>query len=190
MSKIRENISSGVRKILDGEYTSELENTAGAVRGGSRNSRYYVEPEQDYNYDEDNGYDEPEIPSSNVSTVNQYGGSGFYSTLSERETTTVVKNDSRDGTAGVKITMCKPLAFSQVAKIAEYYQQGRLVTLNFENTEKEHMYRILDFFAGMVFDSKGKMHRISENVFIAVQRGVHVTDDTIAQISSMEKDSK
>ena len=58
---------------------------------------------------------------------------------------------------------------------------NRTVVLNFEDTNKETIRRILDFLGGVVFAIEGNIKKVSESTYIVTPKHVDVTADTVPQ---------
>lgn len=73
---------------------------------------------------------------------------------------------------GNKIVFVKPDRYEDTKMIYEHLRNKRVVLMSVEGIEVEIARRILDFMAGAVYASDGKIARVSDNTFIITPRNV------------------
>ena len=77
--------------------------------------------------------------------------------------------------------MVKPDRIDSAFGIGEHLLARRTVVINFEETNKETVRRILDFLGGVVFAIEGNIKKVSDATYIVTPKNVDVTADTVAQ---------
>lgn len=65
-----------------------------------------------------------------------------------------------------------PEKFEECKKIANYINEGKIVTLNLEGLSKEMAQRMIDFLAGAMEVKKARFVPVSKNVYVSVPNGV------------------
>ncbi len=70
--------------------------------------------------------------------------------------------------AGMRVVLCKPDVFNDVAPIADHLKQGKTVVLNLETTERETSRRVVDFLSGSAYALSCKLKKVANNTFIIV----------------------
>ena len=75
-------------------------------------------------------------------------------------------------TSGNKIVFVKPERYEDTKLIYDHLRSGRIVLTSLDETNKEIARRILDFMAGAVYASGGKIARVSAATYIITPRDV------------------
>lgn len=74
--------------------------------------------------------------------------------------------------AGNKIVFVKPEQYEDTKAVYDHLRSGRIVLMSLDETNKETARRILDFMAGAVYASGGKIGRASAAAYIITPRDV------------------
>ena len=83
--------------------------------------------------------------------------------------------------ASLEMKVVKPERMDAAFGIGEHLLAKRTVVLNFEDTNKETVRRILDFLGGVVFAIEGNIKKVSESTYIVTPKHVDVTADAAPQ---------
>lgn len=83
--------------------------------------------------------------------------------------------------AALEMKVVKPDRIDSAFGIGEHLLARRTVVINFEETNKETVRRILDFLGGVVFAIEGNIKKVSDATYIVTPKNVDVTADTVAQ---------
>ena len=83
--------------------------------------------------------------------------------------------------ASLEMKVVKPERMDAAFGIGEHLLAKRTVVLNFEDTNKETVRRILDFLGGVVFAIEGNIKKVSDATYIVTPKHVDVTADVPAQ---------
>ena len=75
-------------------------------------------------------------------------------------------------TSGNKIVFVKPERYEDTKLIYDHLRSRRIVLMSLDETNKEIARRILDFMAGAVYASGGKIARVSSGTYINTPRDV------------------
>ena len=69
---------------------------------------------------------------------------------------------------GTKILIYQPTGFDQAKDIAKQLEQNRQVVLNLDGLEQDTAQRILDFVSGALYSLRGRISKVTQNIFVAV----------------------
>ena len=83
--------------------------------------------------------------------------------------------------ASLEMKGVKPERMDAAFGIGEHLLAKRTVVLNFEDTNKETVRRILDFLGGVVFAIEGNIKKVSDATYIVTPKHVDVTADVPPQ---------
>ena len=83
--------------------------------------------------------------------------------------------------ASLEMKVVKPERMDAAFGIGEHLLAKRTVVLNFEDTNKETVRRILDFLGGVVFAIEGNIKKVSDATYIVTPKHVDVTADVPPQ---------
>ena len=93
-------------------------------------------------------------------------------------------------TAGISLEMkvIKPEnKLDSVNMIGEHIMKGRTVIINFEETNKEIMTRIIDFIGGLCYATGAQLKRSSSYTFILSPKNVQVSSDQVEDRQSADQ---
>ena len=83
--------------------------------------------------------------------------------------------------AALEMKVVKPERIDSAFGIGEHLLAKRTVVINFEDTNKETVRRILDFLGGVVFAIEGNIKKVSDATYIVTPKNVDVTADAVPQ---------
>lgn len=83
--------------------------------------------------------------------------------------------------AALEMKVVKPERIDSAFGIGEHLLAKRTVVINFEETNKETIRRILDFLGGVVFAIEGNIKKVSDATYIVTPKNVDVTADAVPQ---------
>jgi len=83
--------------------------------------------------------------------------------------------------ATLEMKVVKPDRIDSAFAIGEHLLAKRTVVINFEDTNKDVIRRILDFLGGVVFAIEGNVKKVSDATYIVSPKNVDVTSDTAPQ---------
>ena len=83
--------------------------------------------------------------------------------------------------ASLEMKVVKPERMDAAFGIGEHLLAKRTVVLNFEDTNKETVRRILDSLGGVVFAIEGNIKKVSDATYIVTPKHVDVTADVPPQ---------
>lgn len=83
--------------------------------------------------------------------------------------------------SALEMKVVKPERIDSAFGIGEHLLARRTVVLNFEETNKETVRRILDFLGGVVFAIEGNIKKVSDATYIVTPKNVDVTADAAPQ---------
>lgn len=91
----------------------------------------------------------------------------------------------------LEVKMIKPETFTDGRKIADLLLARKTVIVNFEETNKEIIRKLLDFMTGAAYVSKGELNRVSERTFILTPPNAKFSFDQIknAERNEMGRDN-
>lgn len=95
--------------------------------------------------------------------------------------TAAPKTTGVGSSAALEMKVVKPDRMDAAFGIGDHLLARRTVVLNFEDTNKETVRRILDFLGGVVFAIEGNIKKVSEATYIVTPKNVDVTADVPPQ---------
>lgn len=94
----------------------------------------------------------------------------------ERSTTSKVV-PIRTTTKGLEVCIMKPTSFEDSQEICDMLLTGRATVINLEGFDDKLAQRTMDFISGSVYAINGKLHRISNAIFIVSPDTVDISGD-------------
>lgn len=94
---------------------------------------------------------------------------------------TTPKSTGVGSSSALEMKVVKPERIDAAFGIGEHLLARRTVVLNFEDTNKETVRRILDFLGGVVFAIEGNIKKVSDATYIVTPKNVDVTADSAPQ---------
>ena len=86
---------------------------------------------------------------------------------------------------GTKILIYQPTGFDQAKDIAKHLEQNRQVVLNLDGLEQDTAQRILDFVSGALYSLRGRISKVTQNIFVAVPANADIETN---EKSSMQEE--
>ncbi|HHV13829.1 MAG TPA: cell division protein SepF [Clostridiales bacterium] len=89
---------------------------------------------------------------------------------------------------GLEVCIMKPTTFEDSQEICDMLLTGRAIVINLEGFDDKLAQRTMDFISGSVYAINGKLHRISNCIFIVSPDTVDISGDysDLIQSSSFE----
>ena len=83
----------------------------------------------------------------------------------------------------VGVSVFHPRRYDDVTEMGDALRARHLVTVNLVGTDRVMSQRIVDFLSGVIYTLDGKMHRISEGIYLFVPSNVQINakDGDVAQ---------
>lgn len=78
---------------------------------------------------------------------------------------------------GLEVSIMKPTSFEDSQEICDVLLSGRAVVINLEGFDENLAQRIMDFISGAVYALNGKLHQISNYIFIISPDAVDISGD-------------
>jgi FtsZ-interacting cell division protein YlmF len=93
--------------------------------------------------------------------------------------------------ASFEVKVIKPESYADGKRIADLLMARKTVIVNFEETNKEIIRKLLDFMAGAAYVFKGELNRVSERTFIMTPPNARFSLDQIknAERGDMGRDN-
>ena len=83
----------------------------------------------------------------------------------------------RTTTKGLEVCIMKPTSFEDSQEICDMLLTGRATVINLEGFDDKLAQRTMDFISGAVYAINGKLHRISNAIFIVSPDSVDISGD-------------
>ena len=83
--------------------------------------------------------------------------------------------------AALEMKVVKPERYDSAVGIGDHLLARRTVVINFEDTNKETVRRILDFLGGVVYAIDGNIKKVSDMTYIVTPKNVDVSADAAVQ---------
>jgi cell division inhibitor SepF len=83
----------------------------------------------------------------------------------------------RTTSKGLEVCIMKPTAFEDSQEISDMLLTGRAIVINLEGFDDKLAQRTMDFISGSVYAINGKLHRISNCIFIISPDTVDISGD-------------
>lgn len=78
---------------------------------------------------------------------------------------------------GLEVCIMKPTTFEESQEISDLLLSGKATVINLEGFDDKVAQRIMDFVSGCVYAINGKLHRISNCIFIVSPDNVDISGD-------------
>jgi len=118
----------------------------------------------------------PSTPANNYSNNNNYQPPA-HNNAAPPPTTAVTSISGGDLSSATEIIIVKPDHFIDGSRIADLLMGGKTVVIDFEDTNKEVIRKILDFTAGVVYATNSSIKKVRERNYIASPPTMRVTHD-------------
>ena len=83
----------------------------------------------------------------------------------------------RTTSKGLEVCIMKPSAFEDSQEICDLLLTGRAIVINLEGFDDKLAQRTMDFISGSVYAINGKLHRISNCIFIVSPDTIDISGD-------------
>ena len=97
----------------------------------------------------------------------------------------------QNGTAGSKMMLLEPRAYSEGQQIADYLKNRSAVVVNLKRVTPDQAKRIVDFLYGAIYAIGGRMQKLGGGIFLCTPKNVNVegkiSDETGANGTSQKK---
>ena len=88
----------------------------------------------------------------------------------------------RRTSGGFEVCIMKPANFEDSQEICDMLLNGRAAVINLEGYDVEMAQRIMDFISGAVYAVNGKLHQISNYIFIISPDTIDISGDYLDMI--------
>lgn len=88
----------------------------------------------------------------------------------------------RKNVNGFEVCIMKPTSFEDSQEICDVLLNGRAAVINLEGYDVELAQRIMDFISGAVYAVNGKLHQISNYIFIISPDNIDISGDNLDMI--------
>ena len=116
---------------------------------------------------------------------NLFGGEEISETSVEEEyyTNTRESYQEEQGTAGSKMMLLEPRAYSESQQIADYLKARNAVVVNLKRVTPDQAKRIVDFLSGTLYAINGDLQKLGGGIFLCTPNNVnvegHISDDSV-----------
>ena len=127
---------------------------------------------------------------------NLFGGEEEGETTAEEEyySTSREKYQEENGTAGSKMMLLEPRAYSESQQIADYLKTRNAVVVNLKRVTPDQAKRIVDFLSGTLYAIGGDLQKLGGGIFLCTPNNVNVegkiSDDTAPATKSSRGNNK
>lgn len=83
---------------------------------------------------------------------------------------------------GLEVCIMKPTSFEDSQVICDMLLTGRATVINLEGFDDNHAQRTMDFVSGSVYAINGRLHRISNSIFIVSPDTVDISGDYLDMV--------
>jgi cell division inhibitor SepF len=87
---------------------------------------------------------------------------------------TVVSFGDAKSSRRVGVSVYHPRRYDEVTEMGDALRARHLVTVNLTGADRVMSQRIVDFLSGVIYTLDGKMHRISEGIYLFVPSNVQI----------------
>ncbi|NLJ90009.1 MAG: cell division protein SepF [Clostridiales bacterium] len=100
------------------------------------------------------------------------------------------KNDSskivpiRSTPKGFEVSIMKPTVFEDSQDVCDLLMSGKVTVINLEGFDLDIAQRIMDFVSGCVYAINGKLHQISNYIFIVTPENIDISGDYLQLLES------
>ena len=107
---------------------------------------------------------------------NLFGGDEEVETTAEEEyySTSREKYQEENGTAGSKMMLLEPRAYSESQQIADYLKTRNAVVVNLKRVTPDQAKRIVDFLSGTLYAIGGDLQKLGGGIFLCTPNNVNV----------------
>ena len=85
-----------------------------------------------------------------------------------------------------QVIVLHPQSMEIAQDVANYVRSGRIVICNFEHVEQRIAQRVVDFMTGAAYTLDGRVHAVSDLIFLVTPRNITLTDAYEDEDSSMD----
>ncbi len=85
---------------------------------------------------------------------------------------------------GFEVSIMKPTIFEDSQDICDLLMSGKVTVINLEGFDLDLAQRIMDFVSGCVYAINGKLHQISNYIFIVTPENVDISGDYLELLES------
>lgn len=96
------------------------------------------------------------------------------------------ENVSPEPNAHAQIVVLHPKSMDIAEEVANYVREGRMVVCNFEHVEQRIAQRVVDFMTGAAYSLDGRVHAISDLIFMVVPQNVNLMDEFLDEEPSLD----
>lgn len=93
-----------------------------------------------------------------------------------------LRSASTPSSRALEVSVMKPTRFDDSQDICDMLVDERVTVVNLEGTELELAQRIMDFVSGAVYSLNGKIHQISNLIFIISPENVDISGDYLSYV--------
>lgn len=90
----------------------------------------------------------------------------------------------RSSVKGFEVSIMKPTVFEDSQEICDLLISGRVTVINLEGFDIDVAQRIMDFVSGCVYAINGKLHQISNYIFIVTPENIDISGDYLDLLES------
>ena len=121
-------------------------------------------------------------------TQTETTGDEMYYTTSKEEF------HAQNGTAGSKMMLLEPRAYSESQQIADYLKNRSAVVVNLKRVTPDQAKRIVDFLYGTIYAIGGDLQKLGGGIFLCTPNNVNVegsiSEDVVKNSQKAKKDGK
>ncbi len=166
---------------MDEEYDEYLAETSERERRrAQRSERRSEKGSRRYAPEDDEEEQEPDYRSntSNFSDLRRERASAKPERERERQQQSrVVPFRGNTGVSAMGIKVMKPTSFEDSQDICDVLLAGKATIINLEGFNVDLAQRVMDFVSGAVYAANGKLHQISNYIFIISPENVDISGD-------------
>lgn len=107
----------------------------------------------------------------------------YYSTSRE-------KYSEENGTAGSKMMLLEPRAYSESQQIADYLKSRNAVVVNLKRVTPDQAKRIVDFLSGTLYAIGGDLQKLGGGIFLCTPNNVNVEGKISDETAPATKSSR
>ena len=105
----------------------------------------------------------------------------YYSTSRE-------KYSEENGTAGSKMMLLEPRAYSESQQIADHLKKRNSVVVNLKRVTPDQGKRIVDFLSGTVYAIGGDLQKLGTGIFLCTPKNINVEGKITEDSDNNEKE--
>lgn len=92
----------------------------------------------------------------------------------------------RSTSSGVEVYIMKPTSFDESQDVVDLLLDGKAVVVNLEGFDMKVAQRIMDFISGAVYSMQGKLHGVSQYIFILSPSGIDISGDYMDEMDRFD----